>query len=81
MASPPWLPPRSGQLRPPPATPPASLKPPRDDLSVDPRGFGDPFLLLLQIATLLDLEENRLQRLVVSDELWSSSSTLACSWD
>jgi hypothetical protein len=80
MASPPWSPPRSGQLRPPPATPPASLEPPRDDLSIDPRGFIDSFLLL-QIATLPDLEANRLRQLVVSGELWSSSSTLACSWD
>jgi hypothetical protein len=47
-------------LRPSLATPPAFLEPPRDDLSIDPRGFVDSFLLL-QIAILLDLEANRLR--------------------
>jgi hypothetical protein len=59
MTPPPPSPPRSGSLQPPPATPPVAFKPPLDDLSIGLRGFVGCFLLL-QIATMLDLETNRL---------------------
>jgi hypothetical protein len=78
--SPPWPLPRSGQVRLPLTSPPTPPEPPCDDLSICPRGSVDSFLLL-EIASRPDLETNRLRRLVVSGELWSSPSTLACSWN
>jgi hypothetical protein len=69
---------RFGQLQPSPATPPTSLEPPRDDILICPCGFID-FFLLLQIATILDLETNFLRRSDVSSELWLPSSSLACT--
>jgi hypothetical protein len=47
------------------------IEPPRDDLSIHPRGFAS-FFLLLEIATTLDLETNRLSRFDASGKLRSS---------
>jgi hypothetical protein len=55
-----------------------AFEPPRNALSIHPKGSVDSFLLL-QIASVLDLETGRLHRYVVSGGMRPLPLTLSCA--